>query len=87
MPNAVAQLLETYGGWGLSTVLLATIWRLLRYIAEMHRQREADAAKVAEDLKEETRETVTALVEVKNAMGKFGEAMDRLSKRLEKLED
>ncbi len=85
--NDVAEMLQTYGGWGVSVICLAIIWRMAKYIRELHeQQREDDKATTAVQL-EETKATVTVIVEVRDAMRAFTAGMEAMTKRLEKLEE
>ena len=82
----LASILYTYGGWGISAVCFFAIWRMAKHIIETHKQQRADDKAVAEAQREETRATVTALVETRNALAAFKEAMEALARKLESLD-
>lgn len=83
----IAELLQTYGGWGVSVICLIVIQRMASYISSLHeQQREDDKATAAIQI-EETKATVTVIVEVRDAMRAFTEGMGAMTKRLEKLEE
>lgn len=83
----IADMLQTYGGWGVASICLGVIWRMASYIAKLHEQQRKSCAACALAAKEETRTTVAALVETRDALRAFKEAMEALARRLEKLED
>jgi len=85
--STMVSILQDYGAWGVVTVQMFAIWRLVRYIAQIHQQRQGDAIKVMDEQRQETKEMVTAIVEVRNTLGSVREAIDRFNSRLERLED
>lgn len=40
--SSLADILQTYGGWGVSAVLMATVWVLARHIKKMNEERLQD---------------------------------------------
>lgn len=81
--SELADILQTYGGWGISALCLIAIWRLVAYIAKLHSDDKEEAKAQLEAQREETRATVTALVETRNALGVFKDAMEALASKLE----
>ena len=82
-----ASTLQTYGATGGVIICLTVIWRMASYITKLHeQQRAADKAATATQ-REDTKSTVVALVETRDALRAFKEAMEALARRLEKLED
>ena len=80
----MAEMLQEYGGWGVSAVCLTVIWRMGAYIAKLHEnQRKADAAAV-EATREDVRVMVTALIETRDTLRAFKEAMEALARKLAK---
>ena len=79
----LASVLQTYGGWGISAVCMVAIWRLVAYIGKLHAIDKEESKAAMEAQREETRATVTALVETRNALGAFKEAMEALARKLE----
>jgi hypothetical protein len=79
----LAAILYTYGGWGISAVCFFAIWRMAKYIIKTHEQQRADDKAVAAAQREETRETITVLVETRNALAAFKGAIEALDRKLE----
>lgn len=75
-PTSLASLLQSYGGWGLSAILIIVVWRMAGYIIQLHRES-----------KEETKVYVTALVETRETLRAFKGAMETLDRKLEKADD
>lgn len=84
--NEVGEFLQTYGGWGVSVICLGIIWRMAKYIRELHEQQREDDKAAAKAQREETTATVTVIVEVRDAMRALTAGIEALTKRLEKLE-
>lgn len=70
-PEALADLLHKYGGWGLSAILMIVVWRMASYIMKLHKEQ-----------KDDTKELVEALVSTKNTLENFRDTMNALSNRL-----
>ncbi len=79
----IANLLQTYGGWGISALCIMSIWRMGKYITQLHSDQQKEAKATAEAQREETRAIVTALVETRDALRSFKEAMQALANKLE----
>ena len=73
-------ILQTYGASSGVVICLTVIWRMASYIAKLHKE-------TAEAQRSDTKATVAALVETRDAIRAFKEAMEALARRLEKLED
>ncbi len=78
----VAQMLQTYGGWGTTVICLTVIWRMAAYIAKVHEEHRDEGKEAAAVQREETKATVTALVETRDALRAFKEAMVALAEKL-----
>jgi len=79
----IADALQTYGPWAVVTVLLEIIRRLAGYVKKLHeQQRESDRSAMAAQ-REETKATVTAIVETRDALRAFREAMEVLARKLD----
>lgn len=83
----VADMLQTYGGWGVTAICLGVIWRMASYITKLHDEQRKSDKEAAEAQRADTKATVTALVETRDAMRAFKEAMVSVARRLEKLEE
>ncbi len=83
----IADMLQTYGATGGVVICLTIIWRMAAYIASLHEQQREDDKEAAEAQRADTKATVAALVETRDALRAFKEAMEALARRLEKLED
>ena len=79
----LAEVLQTYGGWGTTVVCLGIVWRMAVYIRQLHEQQRVGDATAAVAAKEDTRITVAALIETRDALRAFKEAMEALTRRLE----
>jgi len=74
MTNQIAEMLQTNGGWGLSTLLLVVIWKLLKYIREQHKERI-----------EEQGYSIELLEGVKNSLAGNEKAFDRFTEKLDRV--
>jgi len=81
--SELAETLQTYGGWGMTTVCLTVIWRLGTYIAKLHEQQRTTDAAAALAAKDDTRITVAALIETRDALHAVKEAMQTLARNLD----
>jgi hypothetical protein len=70
--SEVAEMLQTYGGWGVSTALGFTVAAMWRYIKGVHAEQ-----------RQEGKDQTAALVEVRDAMRAFKEVMEKLADKLE----
>ena len=69
----VAEMLQTYGGWGVATLAVAALWRMAAYITALHKEQ-----------REETKESIAALVSTRDAMRAFEAAMHQLAAKVER---
>ena len=83
----IADMLQTYGATGGVVICLTIIWRMAAYITSLHEQQREDDKEASEAQRADTKATVAALVETRDALRAFKEAMEALARRLEKLED
>lgn len=81
--SELADVLQTYGGWGVSVVCLFVIRQMAAYVKKLHNQQHVQAKAAAETQREETRATVTAIVETRDALRTTKDAMDALARKLE----
>jgi len=72
----IAGLIYEYGGWGLSAVLMFVIWRMARYILELHKEQKDDA-------KEQYRQLIETLSSNKTALDSLREALLSFLHRVE----
>jgi len=80
--NDITAILQNYGAWGIVTLQFVVIGRLAAYIKRLHeQQRESDRAVLIAQ-REETKATITALVETRDALRAFKEAMEVLARQL-----
>ena len=82
-----ATMLQTYGATGGVVICLSVIWRMAAYITKLHEQQRTGDKAAAEAQRSDTKATVAALVETRDALRAFKDAMEALARRLEKLED
>lgn len=81
--DSLASTLQTYGGWGVAAVCIVAIILMARYIVKLHADDKEESKATIKAQREETRATVTALVETRDAMRSFTEAMNNLATKLE----
>ena len=67
---SVADLLQTYGGWGVAVFLGFACWRLLAYIGRLHNEQ-----------KLESKELVEALVTVRESLDAFKDVLSALANK------
>jgi hypothetical protein len=79
----VAEALHTYGGWAVAAACMIVIWKMWTYITRLHAERQAESKAAIEAQREETRATVTALIETREALRAFKGAMETLAHNLE----
>lgn len=96
--SGLAEILQVYGSTGWAVICMVVIWHLWRRLNNLQdeqrkadketadRQREADKA-VLDQQRQDMQSTIAALIETRDAMRAFKEAMETLARRLEKLED
>lgn len=48
--NNVADVLQTYGGWGISAILMITVWTMARHITRLNTGRLNDQKKFNEEM-------------------------------------
>lgn len=72
----IAGLIYQYGGWGLSTILMAVIWRMAKYILQLHKeQRDQD--------REQYKQLIETLTSNKQALDSLTKALQDFLDRLE----
>lgn len=73
--SEVVKVLDAYGPWGMTAVCLFAIWRMALYIKQLFAE-----------MRQESKESVTALVETREAMIAFRDAMERLVDRVKEID-
>ncbi len=96
--GGLAEILQVYGSTGWAVICMVVIWHLWRRLNALQdgqreadkvaaeRQREADKA-VVDQQRQDMQVNVAALIETRDALRASKEAMETLTRRLEKLED
>lgn len=74
-----AEALQAYGGWGLSSVLLAVVFILTRYIRSQHEARLADRQKVNEKLLSFMESRVETDLRTEHALKSISETLKTMS--------
>jgi hypothetical protein len=67
----IAGLIYEYGGWGLSAILMFVIWRMAKYILELHKEQKDEAKEQYKQLIETLSSNKTALDSLKEALLSF----------------
>ena len=83
----LAAALQNYGAWGVVAVQFVALGRMASYIKRLHeqqRQSDKDAQAVQ---REETKAIITAIVETRDSLRAFKEAMEVLARHLKQLDD
>lgn len=78
----LANILQTYGPWGIVVLQFVVIRVMAKHIEQLHAQSRQDAITAVSSQKEETKTIVTALVETRDALRAFKDAMEALAQRL-----
>ena len=73
--SMMAGLIYQYGGWGLSAILMTVIWRMAKYILQLHKeQRDQD--------REQYKQLIETLVSNKQALDSLSKALQEFLNRL-----
>jgi len=79
---SLANILQTYGGWGVSGVLMATVWVLARHIHKVNEERLGDQRKHNEEMLHVVEKRVETDLKHAEAFKSLREIIARLIDRL-----
>ena len=82
----LAQLLQTYGAWGLVAVLMFVVWFLFRKYVEARDKNENTLQAQVKGATDMAEEVTKASVEQKNALVNTTDALKAMERRLENVE-
>jgi len=79
----LAEMLQDYGGWGVSAVTLIVVWRLLSYISKQHQLRMDDAKSHTATLETVTEKYVTATIHIRATLDGVTKTMDKMCDKIQ----
>jgi hypothetical protein len=80
--HTIADVLQTYGGWGVSTVMMITVWIMARHIMKMNKERLDDHKAYNEEMLSIVEKRVETDLKHAEAFRSLREVVSRLVDKL-----
>lgn len=80
--KGIAELLQLYGGWGVSAVLIVALWAMAKHIGRMNSERLADQRKSNEEMLQLMEKRIEADLRHADAFKSLREIVSKLIERM-----